>query len=74
MSLKKEFVCDVCQKPIESGHDQYYMATVTVDYTIQVNDGSAAGTEKATDVYHVHNGFSKHCMGKLWDVLEKNRK
>jgi len=74
MSEKRQFVCDVCGHAITEGHQLLYMATVRVERTGQCDDGSAAGTEDVTEKYHVHNDFSNHCMGKVWDVLVKNRK
>ena len=74
MSEKKTFKCDVCRKKITKGHQQYYMAKVTIDHTIQIDDGSPAGTDSQTDIYHIHNDFSNHCLGNLWNILEKDRK
>ena len=74
MSQKKDYTCDVCRKLIKQGHQQYYMVTLSADHLIQVDDGSAAGTESVTEEYHVHNDFSNHCMGKIWDILIKDRK
>jgi len=74
MSEKKTFKCDVCGHAITEGHQRYYMATLTIDHTIQIDDGSCNGTDSQTDTYHVHNDFSNHCLGKVWDVVERNRK
>ena len=74
MSSKMNYRCDVCGHAITEGHQETYMVTITVDHTIQIDDGSCAGTEPSRDTYHVHNDFSNHCMGKIWDILEKNRK
>jgi hypothetical protein len=73
MSEKKHFRCDVCGHTITEGHQEYYMTKITVNSMAQIDDGSAAGTEGRTDTYHVHNDFSNHCMGKLWNILEKQR-
>jgi hypothetical protein len=72
MSEKTHFRCDACGHTITEGHQELYMAKITVNWTETVNDGGI-GTENRTDTYHVHNDFSNHCMGKLWDILEKQR-
>ena len=69
MSETTYYKCDVCGKPITEGHQQLFMATVKADYTVHVDDGSAAGTEARSDTFHVHNDFSRHCLHKLWKVL-----
>ena len=69
MTESTYYKCNVCGKPITEGHQQLFMATVTIAYTAQVDDGSAAGTEHCTDTYHVHNDLSKHCMHKIWKLL-----
>jgi len=69
MTKKVEYSCDDCGKPITERHQELYMATITIDYTAQVDDGSAAGTETRGDTFHVHNDLSNHCMRKLWKLL-----
>ncbi len=69
MASKTEYTCDVCKKPIEEGHQELFMAVIVVNSTIHENDGSAAGTTRCTDTYHVHNDFSNHCMHKIWKIL-----
>ena len=74
MSSKVDYRCDVCGHAICEGHQEYYMATVTIDWNAPIDDGSCAGTERQIDTYHVHNDFSNHCLGKIWGKLEKDRK
>lgn len=74
MSSQQTYKCDVCGKKIKEGHQQYYMVTLKTDYLAQLDDGSCAGTELVRDTYHIHNDFSNDCMGKIWDILVKDRK
>jgi len=71
MSSKTNYKCDVCGKPIEEGHQKYYMAIVSITYTYSI-DGCGE-TETTADKYHVHNDLTNHCMRKIWDVF-KNKK
>lgn len=73
MSSKVNYKCDVCGHAISGNHQKLYMSIVTVHWTETINDGGIS-TEGRVDTYHVHNDFSNHCLGKLWDVLEKDRK
>ena len=70
MTEKVTYMCDACRKPIAEGHQELFMATITIDYTTHCDDGSAAGTEKCHDVFHVHNDLSKHCMFEIWKLLK----
>ncbi len=69
MTKKVAYGCDACGKPIEEGHQELFMATITIDCTVHCDDGSAAGTEEQQDVFHVHNDLSKHCLRKIWKLL-----
>ena len=74
MTKRVEYTCDACRKPIAEGHQELFMATITIDYTTHCDDGSAAGTEAQQDVFHVHNGLSKPCLRKFWNLLYKEEK
>ncbi len=74
MTKRVEYTCDTCRKPIEEGHQELFMATITIDYTVQCDDGSAAGTEEQKDVFHVHNDLSNHCLRKFWELLYEEEK
>ncbi len=74
MSRKTNYTCDVCRHAIFEGHQELFMVTLTTDHMGQCDDGSAAGTEQLTSTYHIHNDFSNHCMGEIWDLLVKDRK
>lgn len=74
MSEKTHYRCDVCRHVISKGHQELFMVTLSAEHMIQIDDGSAAGTERHVETYHVHNDFSNNCMGKIWDLLIKNRK
>ena len=73
MSEKTSYKCDVCGRVIKNGHQEYYMVILSADHLIQINDGSAAGTERVVEKYHIHNDLSNHCMGKIWDLLVRDR-
>jgi hypothetical protein len=65
MTKQTNYICNVCKKPIEKGHQELYMATINVKgYSYKYDDES----ENWSNTYHVHNDFSKHCLRK---VLEK---
>lgn len=66
MGLKKKYTCDVCRKVISEGHSLLYMVEVIVRY-------GDHGDDRHKDTYYVHNDFTNHCMGKLWDLLVKDR-
>ncbi len=70
MSEKTSFKCDVCGHAITEGHQQLYMVVVKTKYTTYDPNDS---TSNARDIYHVHNDLSKHCMQKLWSILEKHK-
>ncbi len=69
MTKKIVYTCNVCGKPITEGHQELFMATVQINYTVHVDDGSAAGTERRDNTFHVHNDLSQHCLHKLWKQL-----
>ena len=73
MSEKTHYRCDVCGHSITEGHQQHFMGRITIQHQVQIDDGSCAGTEEDTDVYHVHNDFSNHCLSKVWDIVKKDR-
>lgn len=68
------YTCDVCGKPIEKGHQELFSVRIVIHSTEHCDDGSAGGTEQVTNTYYVHNDLSKHCMRKIWDILNGGKK
>jgi len=71
MTLKKNFICDVCGQEISEGDQQFNMGIVSINSKSWAADDRK---EKVKYTYHIHNSFGYHCIGKFWDWLEKSRK
>ena len=70
MTVQIKYNCNVCKKPIKEGHQQLYMATVTIEgYEYRYDDGS----ENYSETYHVHNDFSNHCLSNIANLLNGNK-
>ena len=67
MAVKKIYTCDVCGKIIDTNHQEHFMVIIEVSHTDNESYNHCT-------TYHVHNDFSNHCMGKVWDLLEKDRR
>ena len=71
MTEKKTYICDLCKKTITKGHQELYMATIEINgYSYNGDDGS----EHWSDVYHVHNDRSNHCLSKIGYLLSNEEK
>ncbi len=68
MTQETNYKCNVCGEEIEKGHQEIYMATISIQgYGYDHNEGGTHWSE----TFHVHHDLGKNCLEKILKLLEK---